>query len=555
MINLDYPKILDLFREHLDPKRTESASFLIWYLENYYRLDTQDAIDSVCDNPGDKGIDGIYVNDNDMTITIFQSRISQRCDSTIGDSSLRTFVGSISQFVNREAIENIISSAGESEITRLIKRLDLLTKIATHELRGEFLSNINIDANGEAFLRMNPNILFIGKNELISTYISDAREIPVHNQVIFDIAGFHIAQYIVDVDTKAIIAPIKASQLVTLQGIADQSLYTFNVRGPLGRTQVNRDIEASIIDRAKHKLFPLFHNGITIIAKQLNVTDDSITIEDYFVVNGCQSLTALYEKRRDITDDLRVLTKLIQMDPTSKLSEMVTRYSNNQNGVRPRDFMANNPSQIRLQRDLQLNFTDAYALEIKRGEIVGRGTKISNEDAGLYLMAFDLKEPWATHRKYLVFEDKHASLFARPEVNADRIVLCQVIAEAITDSSSQIENSLFAKYTITKYFFLYLIRLIIEKEELGDTLLLEPNIFIRNSEDRAHFKICIGKIIGDTIIDLNAEINEYGTDFDYRGKLRDSEWVKQLAKKLVSERQKLVARGRIPSFRIEWETR
>jgi hypothetical protein len=32
MLNLDYPAILELFRQHLDPKRSESASFLIWYL-------------------------------------------------------------------------------------------------------------------------------------------------------------------------------------------------------------------------------------------------------------------------------------------------------------------------------------------------------------------------------------------------------------------------------------------------------------------------------------------------------------------------------------------
>ena len=37
----------------LDPKRTESASFLIWYLENYLRLDTVEAVDSICDQSGD----------------------------------------------------------------------------------------------------------------------------------------------------------------------------------------------------------------------------------------------------------------------------------------------------------------------------------------------------------------------------------------------------------------------------------------------------------------------------------------------------------------------
>ena len=34
MINLDYPAMLDPIKPHLATKRTESASFLIWYLEN-----------------------------------------------------------------------------------------------------------------------------------------------------------------------------------------------------------------------------------------------------------------------------------------------------------------------------------------------------------------------------------------------------------------------------------------------------------------------------------------------------------------------------------------
>ncbi|MEY2484153.1 MAG: hypothetical protein QOK24_2681, partial [Verrucomicrobiota bacterium] len=55
LIDLTYPGILDLFPQHLDPNRTESASFLIWYFENYLRLDPVDAIDAVCDQPGDKG--------------------------------------------------------------------------------------------------------------------------------------------------------------------------------------------------------------------------------------------------------------------------------------------------------------------------------------------------------------------------------------------------------------------------------------------------------------------------------------------------------------------
>lgn len=553
MVDLSYPTMLRLFTEHLDPNRSESASFLIWYLENYYRLDPQDAVDAVCDQPGDKGVDGIFVNDNDMTITVFQTKISQSGNATIGDSVLRTFAGTLKQFDSPQSIQTLISGAGTAQVAALAKRLDLVNKIATHELRAEFIANVDADKNAHNFLASAPIIKFIGRELLKTTYISDERTIPQRSPVAFDIVGFEVTQYIVDANTKALIAPIKATELVTLNGISDQSLYAYNVRGPLGRTQVNKDIVSSITDRSRHKLFPLIHNGITIICRSLAIDKNGLGVSDYFVVNGCQSLTALYDNRKSLTDDLRVLTKFIQMEPGSTLAEMVTRFSNNQNGVKARDFMANNPIQIRLQNEFRQHYAGKYTFEIKRGESAEPGVPISNESVGLFLMAFDLKEPWGTHRKYQVFEDKHADLFARPEVSADRVVLCQVIVEAIDKASQAIKNTLFARYILTRYFLLYCVRQILENDALAEKILKHPEKFVRKEADRDRFRESVNTIVSDMVVDLNHEIADYGKDFDYRDKLRDAEWARELSKKIVGSHTKLVARNRIRSFAEEWE--
>lgn len=551
-INVDYPALLQLFPQHLDPKRSESASFLIWYLENYYRLDALDAVDSVCDKRGDKGVDGIFVNDSDKTITIFQARISQTRDTAIGDASLREFAGTLTQFRDAESIATLIKSAGKAQVAALATRLDLEHKIATHELRGEFLSNVDLDSNGENFLKTAKNIAFVGRTILASTYISDARDIPVHPAATFDIVGFHVAEYTVDRDTKAVIAPIKATELIRMNGISDQSLFAYNVRGPLGRTQVNRDIVSSIRDQSRHKLFPLFHNGITVIARDLEVSKEAIKAGEYFVVNGCQSLTTLYESKEQLTDNLRVLTKFVHMEPTSSLAKQVTEFSNNQNGVKPRDFMANNSMQIRLQNEFRQHYDGQYAFEIKRGEALSPGQVVSNEAAGLLLMAFDLKEPWATHRKYQVFEDKYADLFGRKEVTADRIVFCEVIADAIDAALPNIKNQLFARYVLTRYLLVYVVRTILENDDLASELLGNPATFVRGSADRDKFGKCIARIVGDVVIDLNAEVDEFSDDFDYRDKLRDQPWVAELSKKIATDHLKLVKRGRITSFAQDW---
>jgi len=156
MINLDYPNILDLFKEHLAPKRTESASFLIWYLENYYRLDSLEAVDSVCDQRGDKGVDGIYVNDNDNTIDIFQCKLSQNKESTIGDTTLKEFFGTLSQFGSQASVQNLIDSGGKADVVKLVKNLDLVNKVSTYEIRGVFISNADLDSNGKSYIKATP---------------------------------------------------------------------------------------------------------------------------------------------------------------------------------------------------------------------------------------------------------------------------------------------------------------------------------------------------------------------------------------------------------------
>jgi hypothetical protein len=298
--DLEYPKLLRLFPQHLDEKRTESASFLIWYLENYLRLDPGSAVDAVCDQRGDKGIDGIYVNDDANIIEVYQSKISQKVNSTIGDTVLKEFAGTLKQFEDSEKLQALVASAGKAYVASLIQRLSLPDKIKNYKLKGLFLANNELDKNGTDYLKSHGGIRFVGSSELVKTFISPARENRIAEPANFDVSGYEVATYVVDAMNSAVIAPLKANELIKLNGITNQALYAFNVRGPLGRTQVNRDIAESICDKKRHKLFPLFHNGITIIAKNVATSKDRITISDYYVVNGCQSLSELHRNDKHL---------------------------------------------------------------------------------------------------------------------------------------------------------------------------------------------------------------------------------------------------------------
>lgn len=548
MIDVSYPAILDNLTPHLAPRRSESASFLIWYFENYLRLDSLEAVDCVCDQAGDKGIDGIYLNTDANVIEVYQSKLFQKADAVVGDKLLREFQGSLSQFETLESLEHLVNTAGDAEVAQLINRLEIIRHITEFEVVGYFVCNGEIDANGRGFLAGAPRIRFLGKSDLVTTYVPAERMLPVTAPTSFSVTGYDVAEYIVDADHRAIIAPIMASELVKMEGIANQSIFAFNVRGSLGRTQVNRDIAQSISDPEKHKLFPLFHNGITVIAEKVQSSADSIDVENYFVVNGCQSLNALFKGKNNLTDNLRVLTKFIKASPSSTLAEMITRFSNNQNGVKARDFKSNNQIQIRLQNEFRANYGEEYFFEIKRGEDPGHLAVISNELAGQYLMAWDLKTPWATHRKYQIFEDRHSDLFARPEVTADRIMLCHVLASCIDINKETINNQLFAKYALTRFFLMYVLRLLIESDNSGAGILKEPRNFVRDANSRIAFEKAINELLSEVITDLNAEINQLEDDFDYRGRLRDEKWCSKLAHEIAATHKKLVDRARLDNF-------
>jgi hypothetical protein len=51
--------------------RNDNSAFLIWFLKNIFCLSEQESVDSVCDGSRDKGIDGIWVDENEEEIYIF----------------------------------------------------------------------------------------------------------------------------------------------------------------------------------------------------------------------------------------------------------------------------------------------------------------------------------------------------------------------------------------------------------------------------------------------------------------------------------------------------
>jgi len=161
-------------------------------------------------------------------------------------------------------------------------------------------------------------------------------------------------------------------------------LYERNVRRFLGgRGKVNKAIRETM--RNAPERFGLYNNGITIVVTDFVPGEDGVIelIEPY-VVNGCQTTRTIwevcYEKLEaggtGIAPDLEswrnkasqgvVITKIVKVgDYGEELGRVITRYTNSQNAVREKDFLALT-TDFRTWKSLMAERYEVY-LEIQRG--------------------------------------------------------------------------------------------------------------------------------------------------------------------------------------------
>lgn len=555
-LNLTYPGILEHFGKHRVSGRTDSRSFLGWFLENYFRLDQLRVEDSICDGTDDKGIDGIYVDSTLEVIYVFQAKLMQKASRTLGDSALREFAGTLRQFDSPQNIKALADSTSNVELKNLILDEDLAAKIETgYEVRGVFLTNAALDRNGKLYLAANNQITVYDRARLASDWVPMGDTEPVKKEIAFHLDGLGHIEYKTE-NASAYVVSLRATELVQMAGIESQALFEWNVRQSLGRTKVNRAIAESVASPAEHKNFMLYHNGLTVLAIDVDLDEDAdeLCIDRYSVVNGAQSLSTLYDKRMDVSDDLRLLARVIKLHPATDLAAMITRNSNNQNAIGARDLQSNSVIQKRLKEDFTRSFGHRFGYEIKRGEQTDGDRVITNEDAAKVLLAFDLEQPWACHQSYRLFDDLHSDIFGRPVVNAERIVGLIAVRDAVEATLWNLNNQLAAYYSVTPYFVMYLVKQALQLDPLGKEFCQDPGRFVRDKSFDAVVK-AVRQISDDLIVDLNAELaerEEAGNPFDHKRELKSPNAVRALRGEVLPSYQKAVSRKRASSFTEEW---
>ena len=118
-----------------------------------------------------------------------------------------------------------------------------------------------------------------------------------------------------------------------------RNLFYDNVRDNLGLNDVNNDIKKTLDDK-KYDFFPLLNNGITIIAEKNLGSGDKFILENFQIVNGCQTSNILYESRNlDSIDNLLIPIKLV-ITEDENIKNDITIATNNQTEIKGEQLTA-----------------------------------------------------------------------------------------------------------------------------------------------------------------------------------------------------------------------
>jgi len=471
--------------------RTRSAAALAWFFEAVWRLDPSQVEDSICDGSGDKGIDGIVIDDDATEITVFQIKHMISKTKTQGDKDLKNFFGVAPYFSSVAGLDSLLASKPRDELRRLIERLDVREKLDENNygLNLVYVTNAVADKAATDYIAT-----ISGSEHPIDLWDQHRLHGPARRtegpQLLPDkvtlIAKAVPTELQLTPDLSMAIGVVPASELISkLPGIDDFSVFGPNVRLSAGGTRINKELTATVEDQAEHSLFPAYHNGLTLLTEKLEVIRRShkLKLNGVAVVNGCQSLLALNSHASDLSDDLAVMVKIVEVGVGSGLESKITYRANNQNPVNMRDQRSTDKAQIDLQRQVQNAYGKSFFYGIRQGEeIPAKAQVLDNRDAAQLIMAMWLEDPAAAVRRVRLFDKDYHRIFSRA-VDAHRLRIAFVVDQLVSSSRAQLPAELISSFSSVRLTLAYLTSAILNVWPLGAQLMESPGRWLPESED------------------------------------------------------------------------
>lgn len=398
----------------------DGQKFVAWYLRNIHLRDPNQAKYDMTDGADDKQIDAIVVDDNSLAVYIIQGK----------------FIGATS--VDAEPLREVLSSwvqlkdlvkLQEGGNERLKRRLVDVSKALEdeYEVIFELITTANLTESAlKDFKRfqeelakneeLTASLNLVDDKELKGRYdLALDRESPAINFTLELEPNKYVSMKVAG--THAITAAIPLKECIKFPGIKDGTLFRKNVRQSLGlNNRVNKSIKSTIYSD-RHRDFFFYHNGITAISNKMELNINTLHLNGFSVVNGCQSLNTILScsERVKNLEDTYIIFRFYEI-PQRDRAEKISISTNFQTAVKPRDLRSNDKRVLNLKRLFEQKYSQGYFIT-KRGEesppSKDKEYVIDLVDLGKYLISWHSQRPNMAYSESKIFDKYFEQLFKR----------------------------------------------------------------------------------------------------------------------------------------------
>ncbi len=496
---------VEIFQKDFTLKNTSDA-FIFFLLNLTLGLQDDEIRDSVTDTNylisigsaggHDRGIDALYIDENDVkpTIHLFNCKYTESFKKTSNNfpsGEIDKILGFLNDLMSvdesmKSTVNPILFSKVE-EIWDIFERENpnFVMHLGANLYEG-FEKNEQDRFKREIDKRTNFKVEYHLMDQLVTNLTHKDKQVINAKLTAIDDNFFQKTHG----DITALIAEVDAIELIRIvlddksirnstdiEDINDLRKYEIledafeeNVRVYLRqRSKINRSIKATALSDESHRFF-YFNNGITITCDNFSYPERRspiIELENLQIVNGSQTIHALYEAFQQDQKNFNKIQILCRIYKTNNrdLSQQIAEYTNSQNPVKRRDIRSIDFIQQKLGKEFEAK---GLYYERKKGQHSDKpkNLRLDAEKTGQILMSFYEQMPSeAKNKKALIFAEKYDDIF-NDDLNADKVLLAHKLFEMtekeknlvkvdVLSQPEKFEEESFVLYS--SYYILYLI--------------------------------------------------------------------------------------------------
>ena len=361
------------------------AAYSIHFLSG---CEPDSAAQAITDGGNDNGIDAIYYHEPERRLYLVQSKWIHDGSGEPQNGDIKKFIAGIKDLVNHrferfngkiKALQSLLTqvlNTPQSTYAIVVVYTGINT-LATPSSRD--LEDLKDEMNDASEIL---KISVLNQTSLHASLTARLAGDPINHELGLKSWGK------VDLPYLAYYGQISCSAIGDLWAKHGERLFKKNLRGLLGETEVNNEIQQTLKDTPE--VFWFFNNGITIISKKVaktmsggGATDfGTFHCEDISIVNGAQTVSTIgrvFTNHPEYLEKAYVPIRLISLENADiNFGENITKTNNRQNKIENRDFVTLDPWQSTLREELGV---DGISYSVIRSETSILGEK-----------AFDLVE-------------------------------------------------------------------------------------------------------------------------------------------------------------------